>query len=386
MVSRKTLLTFIVLLSGVSCSDEKITVQESDNLSNFDQIFDTFWQKMNSNYVYWDVDTTDWDEVYANYKPLFHQLDISNNADRQKSIDYFERITAGLTDCHYNIVFGSKFFSNNPKINPGFVRKQTSASFRAPFNFQPVVVRYLDAGYLGGADIVSKADSQGLSTLAGTIGEDILYFTSSSMYLKTVYAAPSANSKKVLDFFFAALAKPENLKGVIIDLRFNNGGELADLNFVAGRFVGSQSRFGYTHYKANSNRLDFTPWIGSYVNPVENAQASKLPVIVLVDSFTASTAELIAYVLQSLPGGILVGERTYGALGPKSSFELYNSGSFNVGDFMTVQTSSAAFKTLDGRIREGLGFEPDINIQFDAGSIAKGVDIQLERAIQELRK
>jgi len=33
----------------------------------FSQVFDSFWNSMNKNYLYWDVDTTNWDEVYKNY-------------------------------------------------------------------------------------------------------------------------------------------------------------------------------------------------------------------------------------------------------------------------------------------------------------------------------
>jgi len=86
-------------------------------------------------------------------------------------------------------------------------------------------------------------------------------------------------------------------------------------------------------------------------------------------------------VVTQLPNGIFVGERTYGATGPLAPNSFYHDGSFNVGDFLKVQTSSAAFKGLDERIYENTGFTPNILVSYDKASLANGIDGQLEKAI-----
>ena len=39
--------------------------------SNFSDLFEAFWNGMNNNYVFWGIDTTNWDRVYNQYKPIF---------------------------------------------------------------------------------------------------------------------------------------------------------------------------------------------------------------------------------------------------------------------------------------------------------------------------
>jgi carboxyl-terminal processing protease len=89
--------------------------------------------------------------------------------------------------------------------------------------------------------------------------------------------------------------------------------------------------------------------------------------------------------IRSLPNGVFVGEKTWGATGPITAENVYNSGQFNVGDFMTIQASSAQFKYLDGTIYEGEGIQPDIIVPFNKSLLDAGVDLQLEKAISLIK-
>ncbi len=62
---------------------------------------------MNQNYVYWDVDTTEWDKIHYTFKPLFAKLDIHNNKDINTSVDYFKQMTKGMIDGHLSLSFTS---------------------------------------------------------------------------------------------------------------------------------------------------------------------------------------------------------------------------------------------------------------------------------------
>ena len=39
------------------------------------QQFEAVWNELNDTYVFWSVDTTDWDAVYAKYHPLFEEME-----------------------------------------------------------------------------------------------------------------------------------------------------------------------------------------------------------------------------------------------------------------------------------------------------------------------
>src|ERR1700743_1108169 len=71
----------------------------------FTSLFMGYWNGMNNNYVYWAIDSTDWDRVYRTYEPLFAKLDLHDSNDVRTSVQYFTQITAGLVDGHYTISF-----------------------------------------------------------------------------------------------------------------------------------------------------------------------------------------------------------------------------------------------------------------------------------------
>ncbi|MBQ7551395.1 MAG: hypothetical protein IJT04_07705, partial [Bacteroidales bacterium] len=39
------------------------------------QQFEAVWNELNDTYVFWSVDTIDWDAVYNKYHPLFEEMD-----------------------------------------------------------------------------------------------------------------------------------------------------------------------------------------------------------------------------------------------------------------------------------------------------------------------
>lgn len=88
--------------------------------------------------------------------------------------------------------------------------------------------------------------------------------------------------------------------------------------------------------------------------------------------------------LRLLPNVKIIGETSWGATGPIGATNLFQAGTFKVPGYLTVYTSSAAFKYIDGRIYEGVGFPPDVSIPFSSEKITDNIDIQLEYAISVL--
>ena len=43
--------------------------------STYAEQFDYLWKVLSTGYVFWDVDTTDWDAAYSRYYPKFQELD-----------------------------------------------------------------------------------------------------------------------------------------------------------------------------------------------------------------------------------------------------------------------------------------------------------------------
>ncbi|MGN6418178.1 MAG: S41 family peptidase [Pseudobacter sp.] len=390
MIKRSTNLSsyIVVLLIAVcsySCTKETGAVPDPKPV-NFSEVFDQFWNSMNTRYVFWKEDTTDWDAMRIKYKPIFDQLDLYKAADLRKSVNYFREMTAGLTDAHYYITFTHPLLKDST-VYPPLDKKRSSPYYHNPFNYSQLVTGKLDAGYMVGTDNVTDPTRR-VTGIFGTFNNNVLYFSCNNFYLYDAFTSAKANPlKPVLQYFFAQLElSPSPYKGIIIDLRGNGGGDISDLNFLMGRFITSPMAFGSTRYKTGAGRLDYTPWLSSNVTPVANSKGVTIPVIALADNFSASLAESVTMAIRQTPNGYFIGEPTWGANGPYAFNEqLYNAGPFELEGFMKVQTSSAAFRDINGNFLEGEGIMPDLFVPFDRASLQAGQDHALRLAIERLK-
>jgi carboxyl-terminal processing protease len=352
--------------------------------ADFSQVFDAFWNGMNTNYVYWDIDTTDWDDMYTRYKPVFAQLNLQDNNDLQRSVGYFRQMTDGLIDNHLTINFIPNSIINSSVV-PAMDRKTKDSNFHRPFPYLSIDSLYFDKGYRYGAYFTSA--NQRVDAACATLSNKILYFTCSQFALQEAYQSTNSNGvKTVLQYLFDQLQNlPPNIKGLIIDVRNNHGGDLVDLNFLVGRLIDKPLHFGYTKYKSGNGRLAYTPWVDATVIPQTGAKAIQVPIIVMADNYSISMAETVAMAIKILPNSTFVGETTWGATGSITDNVVYDDGQFTVPDFLSVYTSSAAFRYINGKIYEGKGFPPDIPIPFNLSALNSGKDVQLEAAINLIK-
>lgn len=368
----------------ISCQPEEPI--KIDKPKNFDEVFELFWNGMNSNYVYWDMDSTDWDAMYSRYKFLFSQLDLNNPIDINTSVEYLREMTKGIIDGHFSIKF-LNIYVENLTINPLLERRQRSEALRYPYAFLLCDTIYLDSGFKLGFDYANSIFNIPLISVCGTINNEIIYFSCNFFALTKSYESNvTSDVKETLQYFFDLLDNvPPHIRGIIIDVRGNPGGDLVDLNFLLGRLIDKPLHIGFCQYKSNYGRLDFTPWIKAYVNPSSGSHKIQLPVVVLADKFSASLSESIVMAVRSMPNGIFIGENTWGATGPIIDNAVYNSGTFDIKDFMQVQTSSCKFKYLDNQIFESTGIMPDVFIPFSSLVLSSGHDLQIEKAINVIK-
>jgi tricorn protease len=151
-----------------------------------------------------------------------------------------------------------------------------------------------------------------------------------------------------------------NKQGLIIDERFNNGGQIPD------RFI---------------ELLDRKPLAFWAVRDGKNWQwpptANFGPKVMLINGWSGSGGDAFPDYFRKAKLGPLVGARTWGGLiGITGAPTLIDGGTVTVPTFRMYDPDGKWFK-------EGHGVDPDIEVPEDPGMLAKGVDVQLERAIQE---
>lgn len=373
----------VIFLAHFSYSCRKTTFDISGTPANGAELFDTYWEQMNTQYVYWDIDSTNWDKIYSAYKPKFVNLDITKSSDLTLAAEYLREITTNLIDCHYNIAFTNPLFPSY-SIVPAFAKKQKRSDYHVLFNYYRVDTNYLDTGYQLGSSY--SASNIPVTVLSGTIDNNILFFSCSSFALYELYNSKSGNQvHEALQFFFNKLSSGADIKGIIIDVRGNQGGDLGDLNFFVGHFIDKPLHFGYTQTKSGNGRLAFTPWLKSYVVPEPDGKKIDIPIVILADMYSASLAEAVVMAFKVFPKCTFIGETTWGATGPIVNTDVYNAGQFKVENFFNVTMASCKFKYIDDRIYEGIGFHPDITVPFDENVIINKKDTQLEKAINILK-
>jgi hypothetical protein len=379
------LLFFFFLFS--SCRKELSNIQTPENYTgaSFSSVFDAFWNGMNNNYVFWDIDNTNWDAMYRKYKPLFDKLDINNTSDVKKSVQYFREMSAGLIDSHFDLSFNPPIADSF--VSPSYERKANAGILRDHYLFYDYDARnYLDSGYVYGHDSLN-AKSDTIEAVSGTIAKGaVLYLGFNRFGLKSSYAGAPNSVQKALQFFIDYLHNPPvGFRGVVIDVRGNGGGDLNDLNFLVGNLISDKLKIGFTRYKSGNGRLDYTPWADAIVTPQPGAKSVAVPVVALTDIYSTSMAELTAMSIRLLPKGHTVGETTWGANGPLTQNIVFNGGQFTAANFVFAYTSSAAFKYIDGNIYEGKGFPPEYPVPFNLSDFQNKGDLQLEKALSLMR-
>lgn len=157
--------------------------------------------------------------------------------------------------------------------------------------------------------------------------------------------------------------RAQNIEAIILDLRDNGGGLLQESVQVAGEFLDG----GVVLYeKTNANEKTFTA--------DSDGLMLDLPLVVLVNEWTASASELVAGAILDRERGILIGQKTYG----KGTIQQI----FGLSDKSSIHVTSAEWFTPKRRALEGVGLEPTIPMIPDPD----GRDVELGEAIRNLQQ
>ncbi len=136
----------------------------------------------------------------------------------------------------------------------------------------------------------------------------------------------------------------EGFQGFILDLRNNPGGLLRQAVGVADLFLDEGSLIVYTEGRLEDQNVRFhTHRRGTYMD---------FPMIVLVNSGSASASEVVSGALQDLGRAVILGTRTFGKASVQTIVPL--------SDGSGLRLTTARYFTPHGRLIQGEGIEPDI--------------------------
>ncbi len=146
---------------------------------------------------------------------------------------------------------------------------------------------------------------------------------------------------KALDTLFAG-----GMESLILDMRNNPGGLLDAAVAVAEPFFPKGQLIAYTKGRRAEDREDFRSEL--------EGEPLSLPLVVLINSGSASAAEIVAGALKDTGRAVLVGERSFGKGSVQTIFKLRN------GEGMRLTT--AWYFTPSGVRIHGKGIEPAVEV------------------------
>lgn len=160
-----------------------------------------------------------------------------------------------------------------------------------------------------------------------------------------------------------AVAKGSDMKGLILDLRSNPGGNLGAVVEIA-RMLLPEGVIVYTEDR-EGNRDEYT---------CDGTKQLRVPMVVLVNGNSASASEILAGSIKDYGIGTLLGTQTFGKGIVQRPVEL--------SDGSAVKLTISTYFTPKGINIHGVGIEPDEVCEFDSDRYYSDekYDNQLERA------
>ena len=178
-------------------------------------------------------------------------------------------------------------------------------------------------------------------------------------------------------------ARQQGAGSIVLDLRNNPGGYVNELVAVASQFLPAD-----TTVLLEQNRSgDKTPY-----KTTSGGVATDLPLVVLMNSNSASSAEILAGALKDAGRARLIGEPTFGTATVLRTF--------NLNDGAQVRIGTTQWLTPKGEVVRGKGIQPDELVslapevapltpanaaKLDAQALLSSDDVQLVRALEVLK-
>lgn len=165
------------------------------------------------------------------------------------------------------------------------------------------------------------------------------------------------------------ILKEGEIKGIILDLRNNSGGYLESSIDVLSIFI-KEGELVAIQEAGNGTKKEY--------KTRGKAMLSDFPLVVIVNSGSASASEIVAGALRDVKAAPLVGEKTFGK-GSVQEYEAFADGS-------SLRLSVAKWLTPKGVNINGEGILPEIEVKLTDEDYEADRDPQMESAKEKLKQ
>ena len=377
-----------------------------DPQKEWPEIFDEAW-RINKSYFYDPgMHGVDWDAMKKKYEVFLPDLSCRNDLNR-----LIEWMCSELSVGHHRLTNGGDFLYHPEQINGGLLgadyklknnRYQIEKIYgglnwnpdlRSPLTEPGVNANVGDYILAVNHKNVTAADNlySFFENTAGKIVELTLSSSGDEKDARVVKVVPIANEsslrnrdwvegnlKKVdaatdgqvayvyvpntarlgLDYFKRYFYPQADRKAIIVDERFNGGGQIAD--YYIDLLQQPLQAYWHTRYGKD------------FKTPSASIQGPK---VLLIDETAGSGGDMFPWMFRKFKIGTIIGKRTWGGLVGILGFPEFLDGG-------GVTAPNLGIWTKDGFIVENYGVAPDIEVEQTPAAIINGRDPQLEKAIE----
>jgi carboxyl-terminal processing protease len=331
-IKEKTYLAIIGVLISASIFAAAIAQESSEQEKNFEYLWNTFDRK----YALFVPKRVDWDALYRIYRPK-----ISSQTLDSELFDIMADLLSHLNDNHVRLE------SPNRSYRSGVLGAMPPMD-----DFFPLIKSKYLHGY--------KDRAAGI--FSGWLTDSIGYF-------HIQYFENLEQTSKVID---QIIYEFKDTKGIVIDVRENYGGEDEVGKAIADHFADKKRLYMLKRYKNGNAHGDFAPPQKWYVEPEGRIQYTK-PVILLINRYSVSEAEVFTLAMRVLPQVTIIGDVTSGVFADVDKGTLPNGWTFRY-PYNLIEDAT-------GFCWEGIGIPADIHQTITKGDIDSGHERVLDLAI-----
>ncbi len=183
------------------------------------------------------------------------------------------------------------------------------------------------------------------------------------------YIAVNTFGDNTVEEFEKALRESESYEGLIIDLRDNGWWYLDSAVTMLSQFIEDGKVLVTTKYKESNNNFSY--------NSRNSGDTYDKKIVILINGNSASASEIMAWALRDYDKTILIWEKSYGKWSVQQPFQFDDGG--------LLKITIAKWYTPNDQSIDGVGIEPDIEIEFREEDYDNEFDRQKDEALDLLQ-
>jgi carboxyl-terminal processing protease len=337
-------------------------------------VFDIFWNTFSEHYAFSDIKRWNWQEKYNVWRAK-----INDKTTEPELLVALDKVLANINDGHASIesqdgdrlvYYNTQDSALHHRMKKDFNAQNRFTSFRDYNEYTLERTQENTASYFLDSFKAQKLNS---NILLAKLPNQLSYLSIEDMVGFSEVDSVDSEVIGVDRVMHQALPFLKESKGVIIDLRWNGGGE----DLVSERFM-SYFINKKLHAGSKSTKISggFSKPQNIIIEPSDDFYVG--PLVILTSKVTASAAESFTLYAHARGNVTFIGENSNGAYSDSLVKELPNG--------WVLSLSNERYFDLAGNYYEFTGFPVAKNFEyFNANDLEKGIDPALEEAVNILK-